>query len=227
MKIKERSPFERPRERAILQGVRSLSSTELLCLLIGSGTREQSVEQVAAQILEKTRGLQQLFTIQPEELMEIEGIGKARALQICAAVELASRALEARAISSPVTCVDDVRGWFQAVYGSQNQEHFAVLYLDRKNRILRYRDLFVGTLDQSLVHPREIFKEACLVSACGILLVHNHPSDDPMPSVADLQSTRQLAEAARIHRIDLIDHIIVGRTSCFSFREHDLLEGYD
>lgn len=227
MKIKERSEFDRPRERAMLQGLKRLDNSELLCLLLGSGTRRQTVEKLASQILRRTDNLRTMFSIQPEELMRIEGIGQAKALILCAAMELASRALEAKAVSEPILGPEDVRAWFQAVYGTQSQEHFAVLYLDIKGRLIRYKDLFVGTLDQSLIHPREIFREACLVSAASILLVHNHPSDDPMPSMADLDSTRQLEEAAQLHKMHLLDHIIVGQTSCFSFREQGLLDGND
>ncbi len=224
MKIKEQNVLDRPREKAMVYGLGRLDNRELLCLLLGSGTKNCSVESLAGQVLDKTDHLRGLFSIEPEELMEIEGIGQARALMLCAAMELAKRALEARTISSPILGPDDVKLWFQATYGTQAQEHFAVLYLDVKNRLIRHRDLFVGTIDQSLIHPREIFREACLVSASSILLVHNHPSDDPVPSPADLETTRNIESAAQIHRIHLVDHIIVGQSSCFSFRRSGLLE---
>lgn len=219
--------MDRPREKAMLYGLRRLNEQELLCLVLGSGQKQYSVDQLADQVLEKTDNLRRLLSIEPEQLMEIDGIGQARALGICASMELARRALEVKTVGMPVYGGEDVRLWCQAMYGTLSQEHVAVLYLDTKNRVLRYKDLFVGTIDQALIHPREIFREACLCAASSILVVHNHPSDDPIPSIADLESTKQLALAARVHQIELLDHVIVGKTRSFSFRDHHLLEDDD
>lgn len=222
--MKERTQMDRPREKAMLQGIERLENQDLLCLVLGSGTKTHAVESLAQSILQKTDNLRRLYSIAPEELMEIEGIGQAKALQICAARELYARSLQARTMSVSIRSLDDIETWLQAEYGTKSQEHFAVLYLDVKRRIIRHKDLFVGTLDQSLIHPREIFRDALMTSASSIVLVHNHPSGDPIPSLADLESTQMLLEAARLHKISLLDHVIATRNGCFSFRSHGLLD---
>lgn len=158
------------------------------------------------------------------ELQEIEGIGKARASVILAALELSRRVLRAKACRQPLCTERDVIEWFEAEYGNENQEHFAVCYLDTKGQLIRHKTLYIGTLNQSLVHPRDVLREAFLANARAMIFVHNHPSGDPTPSLADLETTSSLCQAARICQIEIVDHIVIGKGCSFSFRSHGLLE---
>ena len=224
MKIKDLDQSLRPREKALRVGIDCLSDQELLCLLIGSGTSKAGVDQLAGRLLEKSGQLKNLFDMDARELMEIEGIGQAKALIIVSALEQARRALQARAYKKTLGGLDDALEWFRAEYGTRKQEFFVAVYLDQKGAIIRHKVLFIGTINQSLIHPREIFKEAFLCSAVSMVIVHNHPSQDPTPSLADLETTKALVEAARICQIQLLDHIIVSSDSSFSFRGHELLD---
>lgn len=223
MKIKECELSARPREKAARFGLGSLSDQELLCLLLGSGTKTKPVERLAQELLDTSRNLSGLMDLQPQQLMEISGIGLAKAMMVGASLELARRSLQASAMSSPVGSLEQIIRWFQAEYGTKAQEHFAAVYIDSKGNILKHKLLFIGTLNQSIVHPRDVFREAYGCNASGVLFVHNHPSNDPCPSIADLEATQMLCQAAEVCGIDVVDHLIVGRSTVFSFRAHDLL----
>lgn len=224
MKIKDKEKTQRPREKAIMYGMQTLTNQELLCLLIGSGTKNQDAWKIAEKLLERSDDLSLLAELDVFDLMAIEGIGKARALLIQAALELAMRSLRAKAVSQPaIRCKEDVIVWFQAQYGTQGQEHFAALFLNSKGQVIRHKVLYIGTTNCALIHPRDVFREACLANAVSIVFVHNHPSNDPTPSNEDIKSTHNLIEAARIFQIQVTDHIIVSKDASFSFAEHGLL----
>lgn len=224
MKIKECIPENRPREKATRFGMKTLTDQEIVCLLLGTGTKKRDVTQIATDLLKESENLSRLINLSLPELTALSGIGQAKALQIQAAFELTRRALKAKTYSLPIRTVDDVVEWLQVEYGCQPQEHFVVLFLDIKNGIICHKALFIGTSHQSLVHPKEIFREAYLVNAHQVLFVHNHPSDDPIPSLADIELTQALEETAQVCQIPIMDHVIVGRSSAFSFRVHGLLE---
>lgn len=224
MKIKDQAKYDRPREKASRFGIESLSNQELLCLLIGSGTGKSDTFAIADSLLERSDNLCRLGEMKEQELLKIEGIGKARAAILLASLELARRVLKARAFYTPLHSEQDVVEWFEMEYGQESQEHFAACYLNTKGQMIRHKVLYIGTLNQSLVHPRDVFREAYLANACSVIFVHNHPSGDPTPSIADLQTTDDLCQAARICQIRVLDHIIVGKGCSFSFREQGLME---
>lgn len=203
-----------------------MSDQELICLLVGSGTKTKNALQVAQEVLEASDNLRNLPKMTLPELMAIAGIGKMRALLIQAALELAARCHRANAFSKPVTIsnTDEVIEWFKGKYGDEKQEHFAALYLDTKGRIVRHSLLSLGTLNRSLVHPRDVFRQAFEANAASVIFVHNHPSNDPSPSPEDLETTRILEAAAKIFQITILDHVIVTCDAAYSFRAHQLLD---
>lgn len=216
---------ERPREKALRTGIESLSSRELLAVLLRSGVCGSSSLMIADQILMKAGGVSGLPAMTLKQLMAIKGINKVKSLEILACFELARRiALEKSLEQDIVENPEQLISWLKQEIGAKQQEHFLAVYLDAKNHILEYRILFKGTLDASLVHPREVFKEALLVSACRILVIHNHPSQDLTPSRADQRMTQRLKQAGELVGIELLDHLIVSSTDYFSFRAHGLLD---
>ena len=180
---------------------------------------------IADEILLKSRGLRGLSGMNLQELTSVKGISKVRGLEIQACFELARRISmeqvdDLDVIDHPEILID----WLQKEIGGAKQEHFLAVYLDARNHVLRHRILFKGTLDASIVHPREVFKEAVLVSACRILVVHNHPSQDLTPSRADKAITLRLKETGEMMGIELLDHLIVSASDYFSFRSHGLID---
>ncbi|MBP3852988.1 MAG: DNA repair protein RadC [Erysipelotrichaceae bacterium] len=224
MKIKEMEDEKRPREKALRFGLEALTDLELVALLLQSGNQKKSVFDLAQEVLVLSRDLARLFDIHVSELMEISGIKEVKALQVLAGVELSKRALKARSYQTVIRKPEDVVRWFQMEFGYLKQEHFIVVYLDTKSKILSHRVLFVGTLNESCVHPRDIFREAYLENASSLLLVHNHPSGIPQPSRADIECTRQIRDVAQTMGVGLMDHIIVGRNRWFSFRQSQSLD---
>lgn len=222
--MKDIKPEFRPREKALQLGIEVLNDEELLCLILGSGTPVSSVCSMAREILTATDQLSRLAEMDMSELTQIEGIGKARALGLMASVELAKRALKAKAILGQETSQDTLILWLQAEYGNAPQEYFIGIYLNPRGRVVSHKVLFKGTLDCSLIHPRDLFREAFRCNASSVLFVHNHPSQDITPSIADLHTTRNLMEAAEISGIRIQDHLIISGTEVFSFRQHHLLE---
>ena len=209
----------RPREKALRNGIQSLSDLDLLALLISSGTKNHTVFEIAQDMLVKSDGLNHLFDMHINEFMEIKGIREAKALQIVGSIELCKRALRTQAYQTTITCPNDVIRWFELEYGTLQQEHFVVVYLNTKGKIITHRVLFIGSLDESIVHPRDIFKEAFLQNAHSVLFVHNHPSNDVTPSVEDRVCTEQLVAISKVMGIQVLDHIIVGKNCWYSFKQ--------
>lgn len=222
MKMKELA--EKPREKALMKGMESLTDTELLALLIESGTREHSAFELAMMILAKCQGIGQLSQLSLTDLMKFPGIKKAKALRILGMVELARRLdLEERVPKDSIEGAKDVYYVLESSMKYENQEHFMAIYLDTKNQVLRKKTLFIGSLNCSIVHPREVFKEALHMSAASIIVAHNHPSGDPTPSKQDMEVTEMLKMTGKIMQIPLIDHVIIGKKQYFSFREAEML----
>ncbi|MCZ0756673.1 RadC family protein [Anoxybacillus sp. J5B_2022] len=210
----------RPRERLLSDGPESLSNQELLALLLRTGTKEESVLQLAQRLLHHFEGLRLLKDATVEEMTSIKGIGEAKAIQILAAIELGRRIGrlsydERYVIRSPEDgakyVMDDMR--------FLSQEHFVAIYLNTKNQVIHRKTVFIGSLNASIVHPREVFKEAIKRSAASIICAHNHPSGDPTPSREDIEVTRRLAECGRIIGIELLDHLIIGDQKFISLKE--------
>ena len=223
MKIKEMQEEQRPREKALRQGIQSLSDLDLLALLISSGTKNHTVYEIGMDLLNKSEGLSRLFDMHINEFMDIPGIREAKALQIVGSIELCKRALKMKTYQTSIQNPEDVVRWFEMEFGTQKQEHFVVLYLDTKGKIITHRVLFVGSLNESIVHPRDIFKEAYLQNANSVLFMHNHPSNDVTPSPEDYMCTRQLISVAKVMGIQVLDHIIVGKNQWYSFKQHEEL----
>jgi DNA repair protein RadC len=225
LSLKELPEEERPREKLIQHGEMSLSDAELLGIILGSGTRTESAVQLAQQILKKAGDLKTLASMSVSELQEgFHGIGPARAAQLKAALELARRLKESEEPSLPrFSNSRAVFQHFKDYFHGRQQEEFWVAVLDAKNKLIRKALVTKGTLMGSMVHPREVFFPAIKSLGAGIIAVHNHPSGDPEPSPEDLKVTRQIAEAGKLLGIPLFDHIIIGRTNYYSFKDAGLL----
>lgn len=211
---------ERPRERLLVDGPKSLSNHELLAILLRTGTKEESVLQLANRLLNHFEGLRMLKDATIEELTMMKGIGKTKAIQIMAAVELGRRIGNLRyderyVIRSP----EDGAKFVMEDMRFLTQEHFVCLYLNTKNQVLHKQTIFIGSLNASIVHPREVFKEAFRRSAASIICIHNHPSGDPAPSKEDIEVTKRLSECGKIIGIDLLDHLIIGDGKFVSLKE--------
>lgn len=224
MKVREMSPDERPREKAMRDGLASLSNRELIALLLQSGTRSKSVLELADEVLSMCGSLSALMYMDPNDLMEISGIKEVRAIQLFAGIELCRRIDRSALDKSAVTSPDDLVRWLRLRYGYEQQEHFIVVYLSQQNVILHHQVLFIGTLNASMVHPREIFKEAMRHSASSIICAHNHPGGNVEPSLADQQVTRQIVACGKLVGIPLLDHIIVGPDAWYSFRQSGFID---
>lgn len=211
---------DRPRERLIRQGAQSLSNQELIAILLRTGTKQESVLHLANRVLHFIEQIQELKNATLEEIMSVKGIGQAKAVQLLAAVELGRRLSQQRTdekftIRSP----KDAATYLMPDMTSLTQEHFVVLFLNVKNQILHKQTIFIGSLNASIVHPREIFREAVKRSAASIICAHNHPSGNPSPSSEDIDVTKRLLEAGQIIGIELLDHVIIGDHQFISLKE--------
>lgn len=217
MRLKEVPVDLRPREKAMRIGVNKLSDHELIMLVLRHGNAVMSVSQIAHNLLIKTENLKKLESMSIEELMGIEGIKMAKALEIKAILELSKRVSRAQVVYMNVMeNSNSVISWLQKEIGHKNQECFLVLFLNVANQIIHYDIIFKGTLDRSLVHPREIFNEAIKVSANTIIAVHNHPGGTLIPSEMDYVVTKALIEAGQLVGIELVDHLIVTKNGYHS-----------
>lgn len=223
--LRELPAAEKPRERLKSHGARALSSAELLAILIGSGSEGHSAMQIGHEILASSRGSLRRLSSQPvAALTALEGVGNARAVAIHAALELGRRmAAEDREDGIPVRGPRDVHEIFGQRLQDLPVEEFHVAVLDSQHRLERDITITRGLLNSSLVHPREVFREAIAENAAAIILVHNHPSGDPTPSPDDRITTEQLVQAGRVLDIPVHDHIIIGRGRYLSFAEAGLL----
>lgn len=221
----EMNELERPREKVLRFGIETCSNRDLLALILRSGVKGKSVMELADEILARKKNLSMLQTLTIQELMEIKGIKKAKAIEILAVFELSKRLSldelpEEISINKPETLVS----WLNKEIGFTDQEHFMVIFLDTRNRMIYSKKLFVGSLDQSIVHPRDIFKEAIRLNSSKIMCVHNHPSGDVSASSADLLATRSIQEVGELVGIPLLDHLIVGKNNFLSMRSEGLLK---
>jgi len=215
---------ERPRERLQKFGAEALSAQELLALVIGRGIPKKSVMSIAQELITKFGNIKAISQATIEELSQIKGIGLAKAAQLKACFELGKREelepeLKNFDIKDPEAVVKAIR----ASIKDKAKEHFKLILLNPRNKIIGISTISIGTLNASLVHPREVFKDAITHSAASVVLAHNHPSGDPEPSEDDITITKRLIEAGKILGVEVIDHIIVGKNGFFSFKEKGLI----
>ncbi len=221
---------ERPRERLKQFGPEALSAQELLALVIGRGVSKKSVMTIAQELLVKFGNIKAISEATIEELSQIKGIGFAKAVQIKACFELGKRKdlepeLKDFDIKDPQSVVKAIR----ASIKDKAKEHFKLILLNARNKILGVSTISIGSLNASIVHPREVFKDAIVHSAYSVVLAHNHPSGDPEPSEDDLKMTKRLIEAGKILGIEVTDHVIISKNGFFSFNTdfHTILKRHN
>lgn len=218
--IRDVPAAERPRERVLKEGTTVLSNQELLAIVLRSGTKKESVLQLSQRLLHHFHGLRMLNEATVKELMKINGIGEAKAVEVLAAIELGKRVNQLQtpvrsAIHSPEAGAELVMDEMRFL----SQEHFVCLYLNTKNQVLKRKTVFIGSLNASIVHPREVFKEAFRYSAASVICFHNHPSGDPSPSREDIAITQRLVECGQMLGIEVLDHIVIGDQKFISLKE--------
>ncbi|RIN45069.1 RadC family protein [Staphylococcus simulans] len=220
MNIKHLPDCDKPREKLIAKGAQHLSESELLAILINTGRKGRSSVEVAQDLLNLTTKLKDLKLLSLNDLMDVKGIGMYKAVILKAAFELGERMnapdqKEKVKINSP----QDAADYFLSRMMHLTHEQFEVLFLNSKNIVIRHEVIFVGTLNSSVVHPREVFKAAIKWSSNAIIVVHNHPSGDVTPSKEDIHKTKRLQECGRVLGIELLDHIIIGDAKYLSLVE--------
>lgn len=221
IKFKNLPDYEKPRERLFLYGSESLSNEELISIILKTGSREYSVKEVALNLLTNIGDISKLSSVGINTLMKIPGIGKVKAIEIKAAIELGRRVYNNNLFKSEYFFLSslDVYNYFKNILINKKQEFFYCLYMDTKKRLIDKKCLFIGTLNMSLVSIRDIFREAYLLSASCFICAHNHPSGDSSPSNQDKLITKKLMEVGNLHEVILIDHVIIGSDNYYSFIE--------
>ncbi len=223
--IKDMPKNERPRERLLKYGVENLSDSELLAIILKTGTKSSSVKDIALELLNSINDINELKNITINSLINIRGIGLIKAIELVASIELGKRMYLGNdnnnrlSLSNP----EEIYKSSKYLFYDKKQEYFYCLYFDNKQRLIERKLLFMGTINKSIVHPREIFKEAYLLSASSIVCMHNHPSGDVNPSVEDIELTKALVEIGKVANIPIIDHIVVSNNSYYSFYENSIL----
>lgn len=218
MRIADISLENRPRERLQKHGASVLGDAELLAIILKTGSKGENVIDMSNRLISRY-GVDKLSELSLYELQEIKGIGPAKATAINAMFELNKRHASAKKNLKKITCAKDVYELMREKLVDLKQEVFAVIYLDAKNQILKEEIVTKGTLDASLIHPREVFRGAIKESAHAIIVVHNHPSGDPNPSEEDKRITEKLFDAGELLNIELLDHVIVGRDGWWGWNE--------
>lgn len=222
--IKEIPYEERPRERFLKHPPEAISNHELIAIILRTGSKNESVIDLSKRVLFNYKNLKELSNTSIQSLKKIRGIGNTKAIELMAAFELGKRVylekfVEKRKLHSP----DNIFQYLKDGLEMKTQEHLIALYLNTKGELLNKKTLFIGSLNSSVVHPREIFKYAVINSAASLVICHNHPSGDPSPSKNDIEVTKIIQRNGEMMDIILLDHIIIGRDRYFSFKEKGLL----
>ena len=217
MKIREMPEDSQPRERLIKNGTQVLSDAELLAIIFQKGTKQENAIDMSNRLISKY-GVDKLSSCSLQELQKIKGIGQAKACQIVALFEFNKRHNFAKANGKSISRTKDVYDYCSPKLSSLDKEYLMILHLDSKNRVLKDEIISIGTLNNTLIHPREVFKSAIKESSNSIILVHNHPSGDPTPSKADEEMTKRLFDAGDLLGIKILDHVIIGKDEFYSFR---------
>lgn len=219
--IKDMPKLERPRERLLLYGVESLSSYELIAIILRVGSNGQSVIDLAKSLINDLNDLADLKSMTFDELKAFKGIGKTKAVTLMAAIELGKRVLNPTKEKIQIASMENVFELLKHDLVELKQEVLIVLFLDSKFNLISKQTIFKGSLNQSLIHPREVFKYAVKYSAYQIILVHNHPSGDPSPSSQDLEVTKAFEQAGELLQIKVVDHIIIANNSYLSIKDYN------
>lgn len=228
LKIQELPEEDRPREKLLKQGAAALSESELIAILLRTGTVGANAVDVARELLLRYQTLNSLSRRNAKELAQIKGIGFAKALQLAAAFELGKRLAQESTAAEKMDKPQQVYDLLGPELRMLSRESLRAVLLDTRLRLMRVEEIALGSVSECVAHPREVFRPAIVHSAYAVIIVHNHPSGDPSPSAADVQMSRRMAEAARLLQIRLLDHIIIGgpaegRLPYYSFREAGVL----
>lgn len=224
LSIKEYHEELQPRERCKKYGADSLTHQELLAIILRTGSKNQNVLELSNQVLTNFESLFDLKMASIEELVKIEGIGDVKAIELQAAIEFGKRlALSYREKLGVIVSSNELGKRLIEEMKDYEQEHLLVLYLNTKNEILKKQTVFIGSLNQSVAHPREIFRLAVKCAAARVIVVHNHPSGNPNPSKQDIAFTHRLVECGKLIGIDVLDHLIIGENSYISMKETDII----
>ncbi len=215
--IKDLPEEEKPREKLKKYGVKNLTDEELIAIILRCGTKNMSVKDLAIKIKKEFKNLSDLSYI---ELSKIKGMGEVKAITLLAAIELGIRSTYKEDKNIKLNRPENIYEFFKNKLIHLKQENLIAVFLDNKNKLIAYKTIFIGTINMSISHPREIFKEAIKNSCVYIVLVHNHPSGDPTPSVADLKFTNQVYKTGKIIGIPLLDHLIIGNNKYYSFYDN-------
>jgi len=222
--IKDLPEEIRPRERLLAQGANSLAITELLAIIIRTGTASTTALQLSDLLLKHFGSLEVLAQAEVDEISKIKGIGQTKAIQIKAALELGTRLITLQAKKREgIKNAEDVFNLLLPTMRYLDKEYFRAVFLDTKNQVLQIKDISIGSLNASIVHPRELFKAAIKVSSAAIILAHNHPSGDPNPSPEDIEITKRIWEGGQILGIKILDHIIIGDNKYVSLKERKII----
>jgi len=222
--IKEIPYEERPRERFLKYPTESISNHELIAIILRTGSREVSVIELSKRLLYKYDNLKELSNAPIKDLTKLKGIGLSKAIELKAAIELGKRVVK-EGFNTPekLHSPESIYQFLKEDLEMKNQEHFIALYLNTKGELIKKETLFIGSLNSSLVHPRELFKHAVLNSAASIIVCHNHPSGDPTPSKNDIDITKILHKNSVMMDIELLDHLIIGKDRYYSFKEKGII----
>ena len=212
IRIKDLPDSERPRERLVAHGAENLKSAELIAILLRTGTKGASALQIAEQIVQKFGSLDNLARASLEDLKKVKGIGRDKAIALKSAFTLAQRmAKELRGEAPLLDNPESIAGLMREECRLYDVEHFHAVLLNTRRKLIRIEKISQGTLDSVIIHPREVFKTAISANASAIVIVHNHPSGDPTPSDSDIKVTRDLIRAGQVLKIDVLDHVILGK----------------
>lgn len=223
IRINEIPSSERPREKLLSYGAQFLSNEELLAIILRTGNKDLNVVELSYRIIHSVGGLNGLFKASAKELMEVKGVKEAKATQILAVCELYKRFKISELVQAKISKPSDIADLVLDELRMLKQEVLILVTLDTKNKVISKKEIFKGGLNSSLIHPREIFKEAVKDSAASIIICHNHPSGDPTPSRDDINITTRLKECGKIMGIELLDHLIIGDNRFISLKERDIL----
>ena len=215
---------ENPREKALTYGIDSLSNVELLALILLTGNKEESVLQLAQRLLKEIGGISKLAYVNYADLTSIKGIKQAKAIELLSIIEISKRLKETIVQEENLKTPSQIYKRMKNKMMMLKQEHFMILCLDNKNRVIKEKTIFIGSLNVSVVTPREVFREAINVNSAKIVLLHNHPSGDASPSQEDIYLTKQFMELGKMMMIEIVDHIIIGWNQYYSIIANQLYQ---